>query len=349
MKIIRFLIMALPMIIVFPLFSQNTLSSDFVHASPKVSSLFDQFYTFDHQIKEITITTAIRPLLKNRSKEEYQAATISYTDQSGLLQNQQIKVRARGVMRKEICDYPPLKLKFKKTALQEAGLQTFNKLKLVHQVNASSHAESYIFREYLAYRIYNLISPYSFRAQLIKVTYKDSEGLKKDQSYYGILLEPKAELAARLNGQFYQRESCRKTFLEKRPYTTMAVFQYMIGNTDWAIGNIHNIKLMKVDSMHRLIPIPYDFDYAGIVGAHYAVPHESLPIKFVIQRYYKGTEVESEAVRTLFLEKKDAILQLCQQFPHLKESEQKHLIKYLSEFFKVLEHSKRAEHIFRSS
>lgn len=316
---------------------------------PATTSLFDHFYAEDHLIQEIIIKTDIKKLLKGRTEEHYQPAEITYYDPQGEVQTSQIKVRVRGVTRKRICEYPPLKLKFDKNELEAAGLKPFNKLKLVTQVSSAPKSEEYIFKEYLAYRLYNLLTPYSFRVQLIKITYKDSAAEKKDRTFYGLLLEPKEELAARINGQLYEPETCKRTFLEKVPYKTMAVFQYMIGNTDWAVHNLHNLKLVKVDSLPRLVPIPYDFDYAGIVNTHYAVPHESMPIKTVTERHYRGkawTAIESEAVTATFLAQKEAMLSLCEQFPHLSKTHRKYLIGYLSSFFNTLEHPKRAHFVF---
>jgi hypothetical protein len=39
------------------------------------------------------------------------------------------------------------------------------------------------------------------------------------------------------------------------------------------------------DSTARPVVVPYDFDYAGIVDAYYAVPNEGLEIENVRQRF----------------------------------------------------------------
>lgn len=340
----NYLTLAFSLILSFPVFGQSVIT-------PTLPSLFDQFYTEDHQIKEIIIKTDIKALQKSRADENYQPAEITYYDQQGQAQTSQIKIRARGVTRKRICEYPPLKLKFDKDELEATGLASFNKLKLVTQVDRAARSEEYIFKEYLAYRMYNFLTPYSFRVQLIKVTYLDSAEEKKDRTFYGLLLEPKEELAARINGRWYERETSKTTFLEKYPYKVMAIFQYMIGNTDWAVGNLHNLKLIKVDGLSRLVPIPYDFDYSGIVNTHYAAPHESLPIKLVTQRHYKGkawTELESEQATALYISQKEAIINLCEQFPHLNKVNTRFLVDFIAGFYQILEHPKRAQFVFGS-
>ena len=37
-----------------------------------------------------------------------------------------------------------------------------------------------------------------------------------------------------------------------------------------------------------LTPVPYDFDYSGLVDAPYAVPPEGIPVENVRQRNYRG-------------------------------------------------------------
>jgi hypothetical protein len=71
----------------------------------------------------------------------------------------------------------------------------------------------------------------------------------------------------------------------------LAIFEYIVRNTDWAVPIFHNIKLIKkLDSLSSPIPfvVPYDFDDAGAVNTSYAIPFEELPNKHVTERYYLG-------------------------------------------------------------
>ena len=49
----------------------------------------------------------------------------------------------------------------------------------------------------------------------------------------------------------------------------VGIFEYMIGNTDWALSVLHNIKLLELPDAHRIY-VPHDFDYSGFVGTDYA-------------------------------------------------------------------------------
>ena len=62
----------------------------------------------------------------------------------------------------------------------------------------------------------------------------------------------------------------------------------MIGNTDWSVGNSHNLQVLQLPEYDKGVPIPYDFDYSGFVGTNYAIPRSTLPIESVEERYFSG-------------------------------------------------------------
>jgi hypothetical protein len=76
--------------------------------------------------------------------------------------------------------------------------------------------------------------------------------------------------------------------------TVFGLFHFMIGNTDWSLlkgrGDddcCHNgLLLRRPDGL--LVIVPYDFDQAGIIDAHYALPAEGLDIRSVRERVYRG-------------------------------------------------------------
>jgi hypothetical protein len=82
----------------------------------------------------------------------------------------------------------------------------------------------------------------------------------------------------------------------------------MIGNTDFSVLDAfsdepccHNGKVLATEE-GALIVLPYDFDQSGIINTEYAVPHESLPIRSVRTRYFRGfcrfdSELEAAAAR----------------------------------------------------
>ena len=319
--------------------------------APELPTFFSSLS--EDELPSVVIETDLRRLIGRKTQEEYQDAQFSLSVRDSLQFSGEIRLKARGNNRKQACFYPPLKLKFDKKDLQKAGLQPSNKIKLVVQCRSSDMNGQLILKEYLLYKLYNLLTPYSYRVQLLQFTYLNNrkKGKKNSESepQYGFLIEPEEEWERRHEGRILDRERGKVEYFEPAPLLAMSVFQYMAGNTDWYIYNLHNLQMAKVPEFDKLIPLPYDFDYAGLVDSYYAIPHESLPIKDVRDRYYVGetcTPAELDEVRGLFIEKKAEVLATVACITYLKESEKKGMINYLEDFYEILENPKRAEAIF---
>ena len=70
-------------------------------------------------------------LIEQKKKDEYQPASITFKLADGSQFQQELKVKARGKSRRRICDFPPIKMKFKKDNLEADGLnREFNEYKL---------------------------------------------------------------------------------------------------------------------------------------------------------------------------------------------------------------------------
>lgn len=318
-----------------PLAAQETDSM------PKMS-LFDHWYQEDTSILDITVTTSVGDLMKGRD-ESYQDGKIEVRLPDGTMETWEGEIRLRGNIRREICMIPPMKIKVKKRDLKERGWITHNKLKLVVPCRDNSVSEQYIVREYLTYKLYEHFSDISLRVQMVRLNLIDSEGKKDARQMRAFIIEPIETLAARHDMVQIERDVYRVSFVEKPEYKKMAFFQYMVGNTDWSVPNFHNLYFLGGGGYQRLVAVPYDFDYAGIVGTHYAVPHESLPIKAVTQRLYRGltcTEEEARALVDEFIEKKDLVLGTVENCPWLDKNGHKEMTSYLEGFFKQLERAK---------
>ncbi len=295
---------------------------------------------------ELYIETNVRDLL--RKKDQYQPAHIYIRSDSGIALDTMGEIRARGKMRKQHCYVPPTKIRFDKKYLQSRRWIDYPTLKIVNACTLNDLSETYIELEYLLYKIYNLITENSFKACRAVIHYLDTEEKKNPIELPGFILEHEDQLSERLGGDIYQVSVFRSHHLDRKAYILFSVFQFMIGNTDWKVSTKHNLEVVKVDSERTFYPVPYDFDYAGVVNAAYAVPHESLPIKSVTERLYLGpcqTEEEINEIRTLFLDKKASINQLIDQ--HLSSSRSRNACHdYLDEFFGILENPKNAKAIF---
>jgi hypothetical protein len=118
-------------------------------------------------------------------------------------------------------------------------------------------------------------------------------------------------MAARVGAERLPRGSFEPAKLERPGRRQLALFQYMIGNTDWSIARERNTMLVEIDG--RQMPVPYDFDMSGLVNAGYAGPAPGLPIDEVRERYFLGycqPGTDWERLFADFAARREAILSL---------------------------------------
>lgn len=298
-----------------------------------------QFFLNDSLIN-VTLTTDIKQLRTHKARPEWQPANIimNFADTSVI--NEQIRIEPRGVDRKAHCDLAALMLNFKNTT--SPLLSPLNKLKLVGSCYTGNTNEEFLLKEFLTYKIYNLLSVMSFRVRLLHITYNDSKQKVKSFSQYAFLIEDIKSMAARNNCIEIKNKRFANEALNRYQITFVSIFQYMIGNTDWAVGNYHNIKLIasKNDTLESPYPVPYDFDFAGIVNAPYAIPDENAGIKDVTERFYMGyprTIEELQAIADMFKEKKESIVLEIKNFPFLNDKIKKSMVRYIEQFYQLTE------------
>ncbi|MDF1548982.1 MAG: hypothetical protein P1P88_14250 [Bacteroidales bacterium] len=129
----------------------------------------------------------------------------------------------------------------------------------------------------------------------------------------------------------------------------MSLFQYLIGNTDWSVKALHNIKLLWRDSLQKPVAVPFDFDFSGLVNAPYALPAESLPINLVKERYYNGYARklnELEANLLIFKEKKEDIYHLVHSIEGLEKKYIDETLEYFDQFYLIADHPEKIQHEF---
>lgn len=321
------------------------LSSTLMLSQTDSLTLFESLY--GEQMIEMHIKTNLRQIIKHKSKKEKHKGVLTYTDANGVPQEWDIKIKARGNNRNEICFLPPLKLDFKKEELRKNGIQgRYDKFKLVVHCNNGDNYDNYVLREYLTYKLYNELTENSFRVQLVKLMLEDVEAKQKPIETYAFLIEDVDELAERLGGRVVTNKLFNPKKIHPASYDLMSVFQFMIGNLDWHILSHHNIKLVTNNTLQAVVAIPYDFDYAALVGTPYATPHTKLPVEDIRERYYlglcRGMGVY-EPTFQLFQNKKERLLAICQEMSLLSEKAKRPFLKYLEGFFEILENPKSSK------
>lgn len=303
----------------------------------QLSSIFD-WLSKEENLIQLTIKGNLEHLfVASHTADHFHPAHIT-VQRGDSVQTTAIKIARRGVTRKKICDFPPIKLKFPKSYLKEVGLSSFNDYKLV--THCMEGEDNLVLKEYLTYKLFNQLTEKSFRVKLAKVTYLDDSGKVPADEHFAFIIESNKELANRLNGALLNPEKQKITRVDKEQYKKMVLFQYMIGNTDWNLSKGHNIKWIQSEHTETPTPIPYDFDYCGLVNADYAVPHPQIPINNVRERFlqFRGkNKKELLPICENFKLHKAELIAICKEFTRLDAATKADILHFLESFFIELE------------
>jgi len=301
---------------------------------------------------ELSITTNIKELIKDTGKKsKYHNARLSYQlGDSVVSMIVQLKTRGHYRKNKNVCSFPPLRIKFNKTSSSYTLFHGQKKLKIVgHCRNSNSRFQQMVFQEYLIYKAYQILSPESFRVRLARITYKDSANEVKNLEEYVFFIEDFEKMANR-NGKIpIYKERIHQTNTMINKVTRMAVFQFMVGNTDWGVPTLHNIKMIAKTPTSRPVPIPYDFDWASLVNAPYAIPNAKLDIESIHDRLYRGYQRTPEELEFIFKEfrmKKEQFYSLYKNNYFLTEKEKKRVLDYFDEFYDIINSPKLVKRYF---
>jgi len=299
----------------------------------------------DEEIIECKLSSDFKFLRKEKFKTSYQPAELTLYFASGDSVTTSVKIKARGNFRRKHCIFPPIKVKFNKEDFSESSVSEYGSLKLVTHCRPQEAYTQRLYEEYIIYQMYNLLTPYSIRARMMKINYVDTGSKKNPGWFYGFLIEDIDQVADRNNGEELKTKNVHMERLNRYYGTLMPVFLYMIGNTDWSVPGMHNVKLIRDNdpNNYQPIPIPYDFDYCGFLDAPYAIPPEMLGLDDVTTRLYRGfcrTDEEFQEVFDKFIENKEEILALISENPWLDDKSKKKNQKYILEFFEQIEDDK---------
>lgn len=310
----------------------TTTSLVFSQAPAKKSSAFE--FIAQKEGAAVQLELDLTELLNNKKTNNYFPAGLTLEDGTTIA----LEVRARGKFRRRIADVPPLKLKFAKKDMRALGLDTLNEVRLVLPCSFTPEDEARLLREYIAYRMYERLSQYHVKARLIHLTLRDNHVESSKPTVWAILLEHDEEIAVRLNGAVEKNFGVTADSLDTPTAALNAVFQYMIGNTDWSIEDARNVYQLRPASGGKIIPIPYDFDFSGLVDAPYASPTKESGLSNVRERALMATGIPASAIQTALEILKSAesdLLSIC-KISQLNPDHSKQVEGYLASFFTAI-------------
>ena len=318
----------------------------------------DQPIFATHELLSARIEAPLSTLVKDRPEEKYLDSLFYYVDSNGDEQQLDLKIRVRGKYRarKSTCNFPPIRLNFKKGQVKDTEFAGQDKLKLVtHCQTRRSSFEQLVLREYLAYRVYQELTDKSFGARLMRIYYVDTEGKQDTIDKYGFVIEDDDNIGARLGLSRAKIRSISAIELDAKQANLVAVYLYMIGNTDFSLilgpsddECCHNSILYSAGSA-PYTPVPYDFDFAGLVDAPYAEPNPRFKLRSVKTRLYRGRCINNgllDETFAYFIEKEAAIHALIDGLEGLEDRDRAEVTRYVDGFYKDIRNPKTIERKF---
>jgi hypothetical protein len=307
----------------------------------------DRLFAVDDML-EITLSAPFRTISRDRDEEPAdRPGTLSY-EHEGESHSLAIGIRPRGKSRRDrdVCTFPPLRLDLPKGEAKGTLFAKQDKLKLVTHCKTSESHQQYLLREYLAYRILNVLTDTSFKVRLLKVNYVDEDRGGRVTTRLGFLIEHKDRLARRLDTELVETIRVDAKKLAPAAATLAELYQLLISNADFSFirgpandSCCHNAVLFAGQA-GEVIPVPYDFDVSGIVDAPYAMPVEELKQRNVSDRIFRGfcrpAPHLDNAVQAMQVNR-DAIYGLITGLDGLNENNRRRVTRFVDGFYKILD------------
>ena len=332
-----------------PLHGQHV---DSVAARSDPAPLFSSY-----EVLELTIEAPLAQLRRDRGENRpFRPATLRAVVADGTERELAIALRTRGNfrLRPNVCDFPNLFVRFDDPEISATIFDGQTVLPLLtHCRTKRAEYEQFALLEYLIHRTYSVLTDRSLRARLVRITYTDPERDDESITRYAVFTEHFDHLAARNGWEVLQVPIVPPDQVEAFDLARFEVFQYLIGNTDFDPFHAepdegaccHNAVLIGT-MIGPVIPVPFDFDWSGVVDAPYARPDPRLNIRTVRQRRYWGVcrpREDLEAVFPLFHERRDAIYDLFRYQEGLEPKYRDRTLEYFDEFYAIIDDERRVK------
>lgn len=285
---------------------------------------------------ELTLEADLTTFVAQKRTNAYMSGKLSTKDGKTYA----VEIRPRGRYRRKVSQNPPMKIRFSEKELAAEGLDTLNEIKIALPAFDSPQGSELIVKEYLAYRMFEKVSDAHFRAGLVKLTLRDNnEKTPGKKVMHAIFIEDEEEVAARLGGVPEEGYGIPMEQYDTQQAAQVAVFQYFIGNTDWDFSMHRNVQLIKMKESGKIMVMPYDFDFSGLVSAPYASPNSDSGLKSVRDRCLMSGDLDADALKNavkLLKAKEKELYQVCRS-KSVPKSAGSAAIQYLETFFKNME------------
>ena len=310
-------------------------------ANKESNAMFDYLADVTGDDLTIRLTTDFDSLLYYKMDEKYMDSAFEVYEGRELLYTMRTRVRSRGNMRKQLCEWPPLKIDFRKSELRSNGFSARDKVKLVLPCLEDPLKREYLYREYLVYQLYSVIDTLALRSKLIDLQIQDIDTLYRTPAF---ILEDEEVFAARHNAELIESGVIRPEALDRKSYLRLVFFQYLIANSDWDVSRRHNLYTLKLEREKRLIPVAYDFDYSGIVNQEFDPKAMAFPRMDMTQRKLRLNEIERDELNYIiqfYNNKQSELIELCRSADYLSEETRLMFENEIISFFRILNSRKQ--------
>lgn len=296
----------------------------------------------------LTLKSDFRKFKKTRTQEKYQPAIMSCRVSDSFVVTHSVRIKARGIYRRDKCAMPPMFLNIRNSGIDINELNQIRRIKLVSECRSSDHHSEYLLKEYLVYKILNLVTPYSFRVRLVNLTFVDTGKDNRESHSWAFLIEPTEVMANRLGAKVIKSDELSMRTVNPQAMDILAMFQYMIANPDYSVTGRHNLKILAAGTSgpSGFIPVPYDFDFTGFVNANYATPNPHVEISSLRERYFVGPcrdRLSYEDAIAALQAVRDEIESTIWAFDYLDEDSRFDLIGYIESFFNTADNDRFIE------
>lgn len=298
-------------------------------------------------LNKIVVEVNWDSLMINKNSDKEWSSTVRFITSASDTMKIKAKISVRGKYRRRICDIPPMEIDFRKKSLRKLGLNDdMDEYKLVTHCQDNYKRLELVEVEAMIYRMYEQVTPKSFRSIEINAEYRDRSGTLITEGR-AIFLESSKEFAARTGSKNVDGFGMNDS-IAKADRTRLALFQCMIANHDWDINMLKNVRLFRT-ATGEVFAVPYDFDFSGWVNAPYWVARSDLKLVDSRDRYLFLDAVENSILETqweVFDDNAKDLKRIINENPELKKSKKRLLNRELDAFLDLLPRIRKGERRF---
>jgi hypothetical protein len=128
----------------------------------------------------------------------------------------------------------------------------------------------------------------------------------------------------------------------------MSMFNFMMLNTDYSVPIMHNVVLVYNTRLSPPVPVPFDFDWSGMINIPYDSPYAARDTRYS-GRKYKGACLSGKELKKVFAimnSRRDELYRLYREFPYLKTDLKRRSLQELDMFYIIIGNKQLAKQEF---